>query len=469
MSKHKDKAYQRYHIETKKTANSVVHPHRFQVKVKKLALAKLLIQELVHYRANLPVILSRPCVYGVFSGPVGGFAPREERCVGCLRCTTQYPEMVKILRNPQREGLGDAYFSPDQVDAVVYEAESGRIPIKGAGYRGKFGGEGWDGMWTDMSEIVRPTRDGIHGREFISTEIDIGEKLPHLDFDEQQQPIGTIPRTLSIPIPFLFDTPPSSCLSNANVCHILSNAAHQIHTLAIFPLETILEFSLKGSRLIPLLSKTQFESLAKSGIEPNLLEMAHWDEDFYLEIRSKFPRTIPILRANFGSGEIMAAFHAGVRVFHLAADYHGRGEDGRFVLDLICDVHKTFVERNCRDEVTLIGSGGISAAEHIPKAILCGLDAIALDTPVMAALQAKFHGDCRDRQLSRFHLPSQLAVDWGTQRLKNLAASWRDQLLEVLGAMGLREVRRLRGEMGRAMFQKDLEKEAFTGIAGYES
>jgi hypothetical protein len=46
-------------------------------------------------------------------------------------------------------------------------------------------------------------------------------------------------------------------------------------------------------------------------------------------------------------------------------------------------------------------------------------------------------------------------------------ASWRDQLLEVLGAMGLREVRRLRGEMGRAMFQKDLEREAFGGITGY--
>jgi len=59
-------------------------------------------------------------------------------------------------------------------------------------------------------------------------------------------------------------------------------------------------------------------------------------------------------------------------------------------------------------------------------------------------------------------------MKWGVQRLKNLMASWRDQLLEVLGAMGLREVRRLRGEIGRAMFQKDLEREAFTGITGYE-
>ena len=47
-------------------------------------------------------------------------------------------------------------------------------------------------------------------------------------------------------------------------------------------------------------------------------------------------------------------------------------------------------------------------------------------------------------------------------------AAWRDQLLEILGAMGLREVRRLRGEMGRAMLQVELEREAFAEIEGYE-
>ena len=33
-----------------------------------------------------------------------------------------------------------------------------------------------------MSEIVRPTRDGIHGREYISTSVDVGRKLTHLAF-----------------------------------------------------------------------------------------------------------------------------------------------------------------------------------------------------------------------------------------------------------------------------------------------
>jgi len=52
--------------------------------------------------------------------------------------------------------------------------------------------------------------------------------------------------------------------------------------------------------------------------------------------------------------------------------------------------------------------------------------------------------------------------------INNRRASGRAQVLEVMGAMGLREVQRLKGEMGRAMFQKELEREAFEGIYGYE-
>jgi hypothetical protein len=56
-------------------------------------------------------------------------------------------------------------------------------------------------------------------------------------------------------------------------------------------------------------------------------------------------------------------------------------------------------------------------------------------------------------------------ADWGAQRIVNLMAAWRDQLLEVLGAMGMREVRRLRGELGRTIFQSK-EEEAFQALFG---
>ena len=452
--------YHRYHIETKKAANIIAHPHRFNVKVNKLGLAKLLLKEVLHYKGSKEVILSRPCVYGVFSGPLGGFAPREKLCVGCLRCTTEHPEFVQISPNPERRQLGDEYFTPDHVDTIIYEAETGRIPIKGAGYRGPFGGTGWDAMWTDMSEIVRPTRDGIHGREFISTEVDLGEKPSFLQFDDHWQQIGDPPRLLSIPIPFIFDQVPVS-----STIQIFSEAAHQLQTFAIIPLKAIEH---KTPQIVPLITSEEFEEFQKLGFEPLMLELADWDENIFKELCSQFPRTLVVMRAEFETDNLMSMYQAGVRFFHLTADYHGRGKGGKFILDLIRDAHAAFVRAGCRDSVTLIGSGGMIAAEHMAKAIICGLDAVALDTPLLVALQAQFVGNCSGRQNSRFRLPSKLPLGWGVQRLKNLAGAWHHQLLEILGAMGLREVRRMRGEMGRAMFQKVLEREAFTGISGYD-
>jgi len=461
--------YHRYHIETHSAPNIASHPSRFRVRVKKHRLALLLLKELFHYWANMPVVLSRPCVYGVFSGPVGGFAPRSQFCVGCLRCTTQYPEMVTISPNPDRKQLGDSYITPDQVDTIAYESETGRVPVRGAGFRGRFGGPGWDGMWTDMSEIVRPTRDGIHGREFISTVVDIGVKPSVLDFDEDGRLKGEIPRTLSLPLPMLFDIPPAS-VATEKLWKTLAEAAREMETLAIVPLAEIVKYSLSGSQIIPLIASEDQVSLDKLHFEPRMIELNNWDEKLHHALRSCFADSVISLRLPFVSGfeqRLLEHARSGVGVFHLIANYHGRSPDGQFVLDLIRRAHKTLVEAGLRDEATLLGSGGITVAEHVPKAIICGLDAVALDTPLLIALQARFFGDCIDRTTSRAQLPSNLAVEWGTQRIKNMLASWRDQLLEVLGAMGLREVRRLRGEIGRAMFQSDLECEAFAGIEGY--
>ncbi len=461
--------YHRYHIETRPTQDIAPHPNRFQVKVKKHRLALLLVKEAFHYRFNTKVILSRPCLYGVFGGPLGGFAPREHLCVGCLRCTTEYPDVVQIYRNPGREHLGDSYFTPDLMDAVHYEAQTGRIPVKGAGYRGRFGGEGWDGMWTDMSEIVRPTRDGIHGREFISTVVDIGGNPPFLTFDERGLPMAASTHLLSVPLPILFDVPPAS-LTSQTLYTILSEAARECETLAVLPISAIMQLQLSGKQLVPLVTPGERQAVSALSVEPRMIEMAAWDERLFDQIRSSFPASIVCLRLNFApqlKEKLLEYTHVGIRAFHLVANYHGQGADGRFVLDLIRAAHQTLVDARCRDEVTLLGSGGIIAAEHVPKAIICGLDAVAVDTAPLVALQATFVGDCIHAEASQVRLPRELTVEWGVQRLKNLLASWRDQMLEVLGAMGLREVRRLRGEVGRAMFELDLEREAFGGIAGY--
>jgi glutamate synthase domain-containing protein 2 len=94
--------------------------------------------------------------------------------------------------------------------------------------------------------------------------------------------------------------------------------------------------------------------------------------------------------------------------------------------------------------------------------MVCGADAVAVDLALQVALGCALWADVR-RPCPVEDVETD--ADWGAQRIVNLMAAWRDQLLEVLGAMGMREVRRLRGELGRTIFQSK-EEEAFQALFG---
>ena len=137
----------------------------------------------------------------------------------------------------------------------------------------------------------------------------------------------------------------------------------------------------------------------------------------------------------------------------------------RHARDVMRDVHGTLVKAGIRDEITLIASGGIALAEHVAKAIICGADLVAIDVPLMLALECRLCGECQRGQPCPIAL-EKMDAEYGTHRIVNLMAAWHQQLIEVLGAMGIREIRRLRGETGRAMFFEDLERETFGRLFG---
>ena len=45
---------------------------------------------------------------------------------------------------------GDEHWTAEIITQTWYQAETGRIPISGAGYGGKFAGEGFEGIWRDQ-------------------------------------------------------------------------------------------------------------------------------------------------------------------------------------------------------------------------------------------------------------------------------------------------------------------------------
>ena len=139
--------------------------------------------------------MKRGCVYGFYRDEADtlrdepGYLDYIYQCKGCLSCVQNCTkDILTRVVNPEYRRLGDDYYTPEIILSTWFQAETGRIPVSGSGYGGPFSGSGFDSMWTDMSEIVRPTRDGIHGREYISTSVDIGRKLPQLRF--QRRAVG---------------------------------------------------------------------------------------------------------------------------------------------------------------------------------------------------------------------------------------------------------------------------------------
>ena len=182
--------------------------------------------------------VKRACIYGLYRDEADtlhreiGYLDYIYQCKGCLNCVQNCTKniLTRVI-NPEYRRLGDTYYTPDIILSTWFQAESGRIPVSGSGYGGPFSGPGFDSMWTDMSEIVRPTRDGIHGREYISTSVDIGRKLPCLSFDDGRLESNP-PPLVEIPMPVIFDLIPDPW-HRGSVLAAVAAAAAEIGTLAI--------------------------------------------------------------------------------------------------------------------------------------------------------------------------------------------------------------------------------------------
>ena len=398
----------------------------------------------------------------------------DEMCRSCYRCVQGCPkELVFKALNPQYHRLGDDYYTPEIIGTTWYQAETGKIPVSGAGYGGVFAGEGFDSLWTDMSEIVRPTRDGIHGREYISTSIDLGRKPMFLIFDEQKELLFEPPPLMELPLPVVLAEHAVGADPD-RLRQILVTAAQTLGTVAILERKTIVpELLDSAASLVPLYPATHLD------LDDPLLANVRAVELTYnpgvikqMEaVKARYPQVIVWIKVpadHLAADRVAALTAAGAGVIHLAGTEKARGlgDDAELHLkDLIRRCHLKLVEKKLRDAVTLLASGGIALAEHVAKAIICGADGIIADVPLLLSLECRMCKECLSGQKNPCPIELEnLNIKRGSQRMVNLVGAWNNQLLEILGAMGMREVRRLRGEVGRAMFKEDLDKEIFAPL-----
>jgi ferredoxin len=421
------------------------------------------------------------CIYNVYHNrgldPDQMIDSIDNQCMNCLRCVQGCPkELIHKSVNPEFNAMGDSHWTPDIIASLWYQAETGKIPVSGAGYPGPFSGPGFDSMWTDMSEIIRPTRDGIHGREYISTGVDIVETPLELCFTENGEMSSEPPGLIHIPLPIVMRVP-SFGSYNKETIKGWAMAAERLGTFLALPWDmNIGPLDCIPGRLMPLVSSSSIPERVDNKIE--IVELL-WDENYekaIVEIGKIFPSALICVRLPLGDkAEEMALSlsESGCSIINLEADFNGRmqGDGSRFLKEGVRSVHEALVGAGIRDRMTVFASGGLAMAEHVAKSIICGADAVFVDFPILIALECRMCGRCKKG------LPCPVRIEeassgWVAARTINIMGSWHDQLLEVMGAMGIRDIRRLRGEAGRAIFLEDIEKEIFLSLGvvgeGYE-
>ncbi len=416
--------------------------------------------------------VKRECAYGVYDDErdrlrnAPDYVDYLYECKGCLCCVQSCTKgLLSWDINPEYLRLGDDVWTADIISSSWYQAETGSIPVSGAGYPGPFRGPGFDSIITDMSEIVRPTRDGIHGREYISTQVDIGRKPKSLEFGPdgavatQRSPIA------ELPLPIVFDTMPWHSPSEG-VQRAIMDAASALGTLAV----TDDASSFAHPAAMP------HASAREAAEAPWVARIAEWNDgpDVVERIgraKQENPELVAVVRLPLGSprkARCLELAAQGVDAIHVFADWRGVVHDessDRHITGAVREVHLAFVERGNRDAITIIAGGGISMAEHVAKTIICGADLVAIDVPLMIALECRVCMNCVQGLACPIDL-GDIEHKYAVQRIANLMGAWHSQLIEMMGAMGIREIRRLRGEVGRAMFFDDLERECFEPIFG---
>lgn len=417
---------------------------------------------------------TKVCIYEAHKRGKGGDPrkmadPNTVVCRNCFRCIQECPRgaLEKSL-DKDYLNIGGSYWKSDMFITLWKQAEDGKVPVTGAGYRGPFTGPGFDSMWTDMSEIVRPTRDGIHGREYISTSVELGRKLNHLTFDENGKLVSKIHETVDIPLPIMFDFPEAKLMPNVKTGILKATA--ELNTFVVLYADDILADVKKFIKnIIPLMSHKDIDKHQGLIKSVKIVALEYSDEilsnlpavlDKIKKI-NKVPVIIRVPALKAVEQTVSKLAHNGAEIIHIAADYRGMEIKGTTLSrDIIRAVHLKLVDDKIRDEVTIIFSGGIAMAEHVPKAMICGADLTAVDLPLLIALGARLYEEPEKILVFPEGL-EKITARTVMHRVINLMGAWHSQILEVMGAMGIREARRLRGETGRAIFFEEIDNDTF--------
>jgi glutamate synthase domain-containing protein 2/ferredoxin len=442
------------------------------------------------------------CPDGVFERPDGFNClspPRSARCLGpdCRKgpyhCAAKCPVgSINIELDPQWKNLGDFRWTPDLIITTWRQAETGLIPQEHLEYKVGASGGGFD----SFDFVIDPAAaDSLAAADTINLSISLNHRSEGSRIEIPVPWYGAGMSFGSVSLPTMlaramaaraWDTFTST--GEGGYPDELIPYRDCIITQIATGLFGVDEASIRRTRIIEF----KYAQGAKPGLGGHLLgdkntpsvakmrETIPWNALFSpfpfhsvysVEDHKKHidwvkqinPEALISVKVSTPSDVDMVAvgsYYAGANIIHLDGGYGGTGAAPEIAKKniampieyAITKVHKFLVEEGVRDELVLMASGGIRTAYDIAKSIALGADGVIVGTSELVALGCVRCGNCesgrgcpRGIATTDPELETQIDPEWGAQRLVNLYAAWEKQLKSLLGRLGLRDIKELRG------------------------
>ena len=454
------------------------------------------------------------CPEGVHSKPDGytfALRPQDHRCVGpaCAKtdhyCVDRCPQHALTLRrNPTADCMGDPRWTEDLILSTWYMAEHGRPPEGGLEYRTGDTGGGFDRIGINFPE--KPAR------QIAPESIDVGLDLNHRNDGRPQVHIdlpiyGGGMSFGSVSIHTILGKARAAAAWNTFSCsgeggyhdrlkpyddHMITQVATGLFGVREETIQRvrIIEFKyaqgakpglgghLLGDKNTPAVARMREAIAGNALFSPFPFHSVYSVEDHKKHLdwmKHINPRALVSVKVSTPTDVDMVAvgsYYAGAHIIHLDGSYGGTGAAPDIAKKNIAmpieygipKVHKFLAAEGIRDGVTLIASGGIRTAYDALKAIALGADGVVIGTAEMVALGCVRCACCesgrgcpRGIASTDPELMMLMSLEWATQRLINLLAAWRLQIVDALSRLGLASIRELRGRHDLLYYMADDE------------